>query len=259
MVHAGSLPLHCSLLTLPETVVSAIFSIPCWETHLPQNFIAIRYGSRFVHHVLICAKIRVKAALRAHWRRNRSSHYSNETSRSGLAGRSRGSQNLPPAHFWWNGIGITQHTLCTNQSWRNNVSERSTLRNSPGSLTFKHEAVTGWKHRALFFVEQDGVQPMPKDRRAEQGDVDGPRECSLAPGVVASENSVARCGAASGLGCAVDWRGQSGRMEASRQTTKARCFCSETSCQVEQKNLQEQITHGMPYQKRRPSRLLVPW
>ena len=55
------------------------------------------------------------------------------------------------------------------------------------SLLPKHTAVAGWKHRALSFLEQDGVQPMPKDRGAEQGDVDGPLECSLALGMVAAE------------------------------------------------------------------------
>ena len=34
-------------------------------------------------------------------------------------------------------------------------------------------------------------QPMPKDRSSEQGDVDGPRECSLALGLVAAEARLA--------------------------------------------------------------------
>ena len=37
------------------------------------------------------------------------------------------------------------------------------------------------------FVDQDGVQPMPKDRGPEQGDVDCPTECKLAQGMVAAE------------------------------------------------------------------------
>ena len=45
-----------------------------------------------------------------------------------------------------------------------------------------HTAVVGWKHR-----NQEGVLPVPKDRGAEQGDVDGPLECSLALGSVAAE------------------------------------------------------------------------
>ena len=37
------------------------------------------------------------------------------------------------------------------------------------------------------FVEQEGLPPMPKDRGAEQGDVDGSLECSLGLGMVAAE------------------------------------------------------------------------
>ena len=36
-------------------------------------------------------------------------------------------------------------------------------------------------------LSQDGLAPMPKDRGAEQGDADGPLECSLALGMVAAE------------------------------------------------------------------------
>ena len=54
--------------------------------------------------------------------------------------------------------------------------EWSAVLNSASSLLPKHAAVAGWKHRALSFVEQDGVPPMPEDRGAEQGDVDGPLE-----------------------------------------------------------------------------------
>ena len=50
----------------------------------------------------------------------------------------------------------------------------------------KHTASV-WKHRSLFHVEQEGLAPMPKDRGAEQGDEDGPLECSLALGMVAAE------------------------------------------------------------------------
>ena len=41
--------------------------------------------------------------------------------------------------------------------------------------------------RSLSFVEQEGVEALPNDRGAERGYVDGPLECSLALGVVASE------------------------------------------------------------------------
>ena len=51
----------------------------------------------------------------------------------------------------------------------------------------KHRAAARWKHRNLSHVEQKGVLPMPKDRGAEQGDVDGALEPSLALGLVAAE------------------------------------------------------------------------
>ena len=46
----------------------------------------------------------------------------------------------------------------------------------------KHAAVAGWKHRALPFVEQDGLPPIPEDRGAEQGDVDPPIKFSIGIG-----------------------------------------------------------------------------
>ena len=49
----------------------------------------------------------------------------------------------------------------------------------------KHAAVAAWKHAAVSYVEQEGVPPQPKDRGAEQGDVDGPKECALTLGLVA--------------------------------------------------------------------------
>ena len=48
----------------------------------------------------------------------------------------------------------------------------------------RHHAVTCWKHAAVSEVEQRGVRPLPKNRGAEQGGVDGPLECSLTLGVV---------------------------------------------------------------------------
>ena len=56
------------------------------------------------------------------------------------------------------------------------MNEWGALRNSASCLLPKHAAVAGWKHRALSFVEQEGVQPMPKDCGPGQGDVDGPQE-----------------------------------------------------------------------------------
>ena len=52
--------------------------------------------------------------------------------------------------------------------------------------------------RNLSHVEQEGLWPMPKDRGAEQGDVDGPLECSLALGMVAAETRGSTAARASG-------------------------------------------------------------
>ncbi len=51
----------------------------------------------------------------------------------------------------------------------------------------RHFVVACWKHAAVSAVEQQGVAPAAKDRGAEQGDVDGPLECSLTLGGVATE------------------------------------------------------------------------
>jgi hypothetical protein len=51
----------------------------------------------------------------------------------------------------------------------------------------RHAAVAAWKHQQQSYVEQPGVPPHPKDRGAEQGDVDGPLECGVTiAGVAAS-------------------------------------------------------------------------
>ena len=52
---------------------------------------------------------------------------------------------------------------------------------------FFDRASAAWKHRNLSHVAQEELAPMPEDRGAEQGDVDGPLECSLALGMVAAE------------------------------------------------------------------------
>ena len=51
----------------------------------------------------------------------------------------------------------------------------------------RHFPVACWKHAAASYVEQADVEATPKDRGAEQGDVDGPAECSMTLGVVAAE------------------------------------------------------------------------
>ena len=62
--------------------------------------------------------------------------------------------------------------------------ELKAVREAASRFLTKHTAAA-WKHRKLSHVEQEGFAPVPKDRGAEQGDVDGPLECSLALGMVA--------------------------------------------------------------------------
>ena len=58
--------------------------------------------------------------------------------------------------------------------------ERQAVREAASRFLPKHTAAAAWKHRNPSHVEQEGLSPIPKDRGAEQGDVDGPLECSLA-------------------------------------------------------------------------------
>ena len=50
--------------------------------------------------------------------------------------------------------------------------------------------MASWKHAASSYVEQEGVEPAPKNRGAEQGDVDGPLECSIALAQVARQTRI---------------------------------------------------------------------
>ena len=52
--------------------------------------------------------------------------------------------------------------------------ERQAVREAASRFLPKHTAAAAWKHRNLSHVEQEGLPPMPKDRGAAQGDVDGP-------------------------------------------------------------------------------------
>ena len=65
--------------------------------------------------------------------------------------------------------------------------EWQAVREAAARFLPKHTAAAAWKHRNVSHVKQEGLPPMPKDRGAEQGDVDGPLECSLALGMVAAE------------------------------------------------------------------------
>ena len=55
----------------------------------------------------------------------------------------------------------------------------------------RHFAAFSWKHEKASSVNRPGVFPLPKDRGAEQGDVDGPLECALTLGQVAKQTSKA--------------------------------------------------------------------
>ena len=65
--------------------------------------------------------------------------------------------------------------------------EWKAVREAASRFLPKHTAAATWKHRSLSHIKQGGLTPMPEDRGAEQGDVDGPLECSLALGIVAAE------------------------------------------------------------------------
>ena len=67
----------------------------------------------------------------------------------------------------------------------------------------KHTAAAAWNHRNLSHVEQEGLPPMAHDR--EQGDVDGPLECSLALVMVAAEAARSRGCSAGVTQPSVDW------------------------------------------------------
>ena len=56
------------------------------------------------------------------------------------------------------------------------------VREAASQFLPKRTAAAAWKHRNLSHVEQEGLSPTPKDQGVEQGDVDGPLECSQALG-----------------------------------------------------------------------------
>ena len=56
----------------------------------------------------------------------------------------------------------------------------------------RHFLALCWKHEKASSVMQPGIPLLPKDRGAEQGDVDGPLECALTLGQVAGGS---HCGA----------------------------------------------------------------
>jgi len=68
--------------------------------------------------------------------------------------------------------------------------EWKSVRDAARQMIPRHAAVASWKHSAASYVEQDSVAPTLKDRGAEQGDVDGPMECSIALATVARQARV---------------------------------------------------------------------
>ena len=68
--------------------------------------------------------------------------------------------------------------------------EWKAVREAASQFLPKHTAAGAWKHRNLSHVEQERLLAMLKHRGAEQGDVDGPLEYSLALGMVAAEPRV---------------------------------------------------------------------
>ena len=66
--------------------------------------------------------------------------------------------------------------------------EWQAVREAASRFLPKHMEAAAWKHRSPSQVEQEGLRPpMPKDRGAEQRDVNGSVESSLALGMVAAE------------------------------------------------------------------------
>ena len=107
--------------------------------------------------------------------------------------------------------------------------EWKAVREAAAHFLPKHTATAGWTHRNLSHVEQEGLPPMPKDRGAEQGDVDGPLECRLAFRMVAAETR-GRVAAQQATGN-LPWIGVDDSSEpcsACKQNTQPRCRESPT-------------------------------
>ena len=79
---------------------------------------------------------------------DRSNHDCHETGGSWFARRSRDGEGLP-----WRESKLMKKLI-----------EWNTVRISARGILPKHAAVAVWKHRGIFFVEQEGVEAMPKYR-----------------------------------------------------------------------------------------------
>ena len=86
----------------------------------------------------------------------------------------------------------------------------------------KHTAAAVWKHRNVSFVEQEGLSPLPKDRGAEQGDVDGLPGVQPGSGHGGSGGARKHCRTASGGHPSLDCRQLSGRGAASTSRIRSK-------------------------------------
>ena len=85
--------------------------------------------------------------------------------------------------------------------------DRIAVRNSASNPPPKHAAVAG-RSIAPSTKEVEGVEPIPKDRGAEQGHVDGLFECSFALGMVAAEARLQVARHHAGMNRPTHWRKQ---------------------------------------------------
>ena len=100
--------------------------------------------------------------------------------------------HLPSAPLRRVGRRFTERTACQKSKSTKNkcfgMIEWQAVREAASRFLPKHTAAAAGKHWNLSHVEQEGLPLTPKDRGAEQGDVDGPLECSVASGNGGSGN-----------------------------------------------------------------------
>ena len=85
---------------------------------------------------------------------------------------------------------LTQRTSGQDQSRREKLLWDDRVEGSAGggvAVSPKAHSSSSVETSKRSFVDQEGLLPMPKDRGAVQGNVDGPLECSLPLGMVAAE------------------------------------------------------------------------
>ena len=124
------------------------------------------------------------------------------------------------------------------------------MRNSASSLLPQHAAVAGWKHRARVLWSIKVSSRCPLDRGAEQGDVDGPSECSLTFGSVAAEARLRICRTACCRNPPLDWRARrSRRRKTSRRTAQPNASCPQLSAWSPDKSSSERTIRDIFHQK----------